>query len=432
MSTSGPARKDPAPKGPAPKDGGEAEPPTVFGGPHGRALLTLATGVLLLWATMMSVFPALPDIAPAIGVSAGTLGLVFAGSAVLMTALSVPAGVLSDRYGRRPLVLSGLAVSTVGLVLTAAAGHSAGVFVGGWIVFGFGRGLFLSPAFTVPADLFPPQLRGRAIGVLAGAIGIGSVVGYVGGGVLLAAGSWRTILVVDAVLIATATALTTALLRESIRERLQTRLTVATVQTFGWFRHRVVLLSGVVAGAAFAVGVAATFLVPFSLTALDASPFLLAAVFVPYEVVASVGTVVTGRVSDAVGRKPPMLAVIGLLAVALAALPLLGVSVWSIAVIYSFVGLAEGPVVSLATTMVSDEVIRLDPRRLGSALGASRLVTGIGPILGPVAGGLLVQHASAGTRFWVLAAVTAGTLALGLPLRETHRPRRAQAAEVTA
>jgi MFS family permease len=405
--------------------GSEMAPARVLSGQSGRSLLALSADVLLLWAVMMSVYPALPRIAAAIGVSAGTLGLVFAGSAVLMTALGIPAGVLSDRYGRRPLVLAGLAVSAIGVAVAAASALSAGVFIAGWIVFGVGRGLFLSPAFTVPADLYPPQQRGQAIGYLAGAIGIGSVIGYVGGGLVLAVGGWRTILVVDVVLVALPALATGLVMRESNHNRLPSTLPKATAATFGWFRYRVVLQSGIVAGLAFAIGVAATFLVPFSLTTLHVSALLIAGVFVPYEVVASVGTMITGKVSDKAGRKPPMLASVGVLVVALAALPLLGVSAWSIAVLYAFVGLAEGPVVSLATAMVTDEAIRIDPRRIGAALGASRLVVGIGPIVGPIAGGLLVQHAATGTRFWILAAAAAVTFALGLMLRETHTPQGA-------
>ncbi|WP_322770450.1 hypothetical protein [Frankia sp. Cr1] len=59
--------------------------------------------------------------------------------------------------------------------------------------------------------------------------------------------------------------------------------------------------------------------------------------------------------------------------------------------------------------------------RVGSALGASRLVQGIGPILGPMFGGLLTQHAGPSGRFWILAATCLLPLALVAPLRTTVR-----------
>lgn len=388
---------------------------------HRKTLGVLTGCVVLLWAVMMSVFPALPEISSAVRVGPSELGILLAVSSLLMTLLSVPAGVLADRYGRRPPIVAGLALSAVGILLAAASSSGPLLFFTGWLLFGIGRGLFLSPSFTVPVDLFPIQQRGRAIGVLAGGIGIGSVLGYVGGGLLLTMGSWRLVLLVDGIILVAAT-LMVLTLPESSKQRLQSTLPSAFAQTFGWFTRRTVVLSGVVAGVSFAVGVAATFLVPFSLTALNASPFLIAAVFIPYEIVASIGTTVAGAVSDRIGRKPVLVGCIALVAIALAALPTVGVSIWSIAVIYAVIGLSEGPAISTTTTMVADEVVKVDPRRVGSALGANRLVQGIGPIVGPALGGVLVQQAGLDGRFWILAAVCVLGVSLALLLRET-KPR---------
>lgn len=388
---------------------------------HRKTLGVLTGCVVLLWAVMMSVFPALPEISPAARISPSELGIVLAVSSLLMTLLSVPAGVLADRYGRRPPIVAGLALSAVAIFLAAASSSGPLLFFIGWLLFGIGRGLFLSPSFTVPVDLFPIQQRGKAIGVLAGGIGIGSVLGYVGGGLLLTVGSWRLILLVDGIALVIAT-LAVLTLPESSKQRLQSTLPSAFGQTFGWFTRRTVVLSGLVAGVSFAAGVAATFLVPFSLTALNASAFLIAAVFIPYEIVASIGTIVAGSISDRIGRKPVLVGCIALVAIALAALPIVGVSIWSIAVIYALIGLSEGPAISTTTTMVADEVIKVDPRRVGSALGANRLVQGIGPIIGPALGGVLVQQAGLGGRFWILATVCVLGVGLALLLRET-KPR---------
>jgi MFS family permease len=373
---------------------------------------------VLVWAVMMSVFPVLPHIAAELRLDSANLGVLLAVSSLVMTVLNVPAGVLADRYGRKPPITIGLGLSAAGIVIAALSTSGPALLIVGWLVFGVGRGLFLSPAFTVPADLFSFQQRGKAIGVLAGGIGAGSVIGYVLGGLLAAGGSWQLVLGVDGALLVIAT-VAAAMLPESLKEKLPSTLPKAFAQTFGWFTNRTVVLSGVVAGVAFAVGVAATFLVPFSLTALNASAWLIAFVFIPYEIVASVGTTVAGGISDRIGRKPVLIGCLVLVVVALALLPLVGVSVASVAIIYAFVGLAEGPAISLTTTMVTDEVLKLDPRRVGSALGANRLVQGIGPILGPVFGGLLVHSLGIDARFWVLAAAGVVAVLLALALRGT-------------
>lgn len=324
----------------AERTAGEARPDSVWQSPHRNTLIVLTGCVVLVWAVMMSVFPALPHIAAALRFDSAGLGVLLAVSSLVMTVLSVPAGVLADRYGRKPPITAGLALSAVGIILAGLPWSGPALLIIGWLIFGVGRGLFMSPTFTVPADLFSFQQRGKAIGVLAGGIGAGSVIGYVLGGVLSAGGSWQLVLWVDGVLLVIATVVA-AMLPESLQEKLPNTLPKAFAQTFGWFTNKTVVLSGLVAGVAFAVGVAATFLVPFSLTALNASAWLIAFVFIPYEVVASIGTTVAGAISDKIGRKSVLIGCIALVVLALALLPLAGVSVVSVAIIYAFVGLAE-------------------------------------------------------------------------------------------
>lgn len=327
--------------------------------------------------------------------------------------------------------MAGLAISAVAIVLVAVWAQAA-VFVIGWgLLFGIGRGLFISPAFTAPADQFAPQERGKAIGIMAGGIGVGSGLGFVVSGLILTAASWRTVMVMDAVILVLVALLAAFALPETSTTRKNTPLGKAVVQTFGWYRRRVVLLSGIAAGLSFAAGVAATFLVPFSLAGLHASAFLIAVLFIPYEAVASLGTTIAGALGDRFGRKPPLLAALVLVTVALAVLPIVGVSIASFCVVYALIGLSEGPVISLSTTMVTDDVLKVDPRSIGAALGANRLVQGIGPIVGPGLGGLLAQQMSLSHRYLVIAAIVLLSAVLAVFLPETHRPAPKPSAELS-
>ncbi|MET9258926.1 MFS transporter [Amycolatopsis sp. NPDC004079] len=337
---------------------GEVRPDSVWQSPHRNTLAVLTGCVVLVWAVMMSVFPALPHVAAELRLESSSLGALLAVSSLVMAVLNVPAGLLSDQYGRKPPIAVGLGVSAVGIFLAAVSSAGPALLIAGWLVFGVGRGLFLSPTSTVLADLFSLQRRGKPIGVLAGGIGVGSVLGYVLGGLLSAGGNWQLVLWVDGALLAVAT-VAAALLPESLKEKLPSTLPKA----FARFGNRAVVVSGVVAGVAFAVGVA---------------------------------------------------------------LPLAGVSVVSVAIICAFVGLAEGLAISMTTAMVTGEVLKPDPRRVGSALGANRLIQGIGAILGPVFGGLLVRGVGIGARFWVLAGAGAVAVVLALALRGA--PVRAVAA----
>jgi len=91
-------------------------------------------------------------------------------------------GALSDRYGRRPVLL----ISTFGLgldyVLMAVAPDLAWLFVGR-LISGIAAATF-STANAYIADVTPPEQRSGAFGLLGAAFGIGFVLGPVLGGVM--------------------------------------------------------------------------------------------------------------------------------------------------------------------------------------------------------------------------------------------------------
>ncbi len=84
-------------------------------------------------------------------------------------------GRLSDRFGRRPVILVSLAGSAIGSLLTGAAGALPLLYIGR-IVDG-GSGASIAVAQAAAADLAPAQERPRLFGLLGAAFGIGFVAG---------------------------------------------------------------------------------------------------------------------------------------------------------------------------------------------------------------------------------------------------------------
>jgi EmrB/QacA subfamily drug resistance transporter len=131
---------------------------------------------------------------------------------LLTSTATVPIyGKLSDLYGRRPVLVFGILVFLFGSVLCGLAGSDAftrtfgagalGVGMLQLVVFravqGIGAGAFASTAFSIIADLYPPQERGKYQGILGAVYGLSSVIGPLLGGFLTDFASWRWVFYVN-------------------------------------------------------------------------------------------------------------------------------------------------------------------------------------------------------------------------------------------
>ena len=91
-------------------------------------------------------------------------------------------GSLSDRFGRRRIILIATAGSAIDYVIMANAPTLTWLFVAR-VIAGFTAGV-LATANAYIADVTPPEKRAGAFGLLGGAFGIGFVIGPVLGGLL--------------------------------------------------------------------------------------------------------------------------------------------------------------------------------------------------------------------------------------------------------
>jgi MFS family permease len=109
------------------------------------------------------------------------LGLAFA---FIYGAAGIPLGWLADRSSRRNLILAGVLVWGVG-TLACGMAHSFASLFAARIVVGLGEAVLSPAAVSLISDYFPPEKRGRAVGVyFAGiAVGIGGSI-FIGGAVL--------------------------------------------------------------------------------------------------------------------------------------------------------------------------------------------------------------------------------------------------------
>ena len=106
-----------------------------------------------------------------LGASLGTTILIYAAFNLAAALVSFPAGALSDRWGRRNLLLAGLlifAAADLGIALARNALAMAAFFV----LYGLFQGIFRSVGKALAADLVPARLRASGIGWYGTTVGL--------------------------------------------------------------------------------------------------------------------------------------------------------------------------------------------------------------------------------------------------------------------
>src|ERR671939_2008088 len=121
----------------------------------------------------------------------------------VVTAYLVPATVslpvyarLSDRYGRRALLLTGMALFLLGSALSASA-QTMGQLVAWRGLQGLGAGALEGLSFILVVDLYAGRRNAALQGMLAGLMGISFIAGPIIGGFLADLVGWRWVFLVN-------------------------------------------------------------------------------------------------------------------------------------------------------------------------------------------------------------------------------------------
>lgn len=158
--------------------------------------------------------PSLPSIARVFGVPAAaaqaTLTSFMAGFSLGMLLY----GPLSDRFGRRPVLLVGLALFLIASIVCASAG-SIELLVGVRFVQALGAGAASVMARAIARDVHEPRDAARVLSMIAIVTSLGPLFAPLIGGQLLLLGGWRAVFVVLAVFGALCAALAFTRVRES-------------------------------------------------------------------------------------------------------------------------------------------------------------------------------------------------------------------------
>lgn len=154
-----------------------------------RMVPVLFLGVLMAALDIAVVGPALPALRTAFGLDERAVAWVF-NVFVLFNLLGVPVNArLGDLAGRRRVFTADVGLFAAGS-LTVALAPSFAVLLAGRALQGLGASGIFPLASAMVGDAFPPDRRGRVLGLLGAVFGLAFLVGPMLAGILLATASW--------------------------------------------------------------------------------------------------------------------------------------------------------------------------------------------------------------------------------------------------
>jgi DHA1 family tetracycline resistance protein-like MFS transporter len=360
------------------------------------------------------VIPLLPIYAERLHATPFAAGSLIAVYSLMQLVFAPVWGRISDRVGRRPVLLVSLLGSAVSYLLLAAAG-SVEMLFGARLLAGI-AGANIPVAQAYIADVTSSAERAAGMGMIGAAFGLGMVIGpAIGGGLSLLGPR------VPELFAATLCVVNVALAFRRLPESLP-----PSQRREGRFRHPLALASlrDAIAPAGAATLLAVFFLVTlcfavlegtFSLAATHRYGYGAAQVDWLWLYMGLVAVVVQGRLVGVLARRVPERALVvagtAALALGLAWIPFAG----GLATLLVALGLVIGGQ-GLAGPSLSSLISKTaGARSHGQVLGVSQSLSAGGRVLGPAGGGFLFDRMGVGAPYLMAAACAVGALGLVLP-----------------
>ena len=159
------------------------------------AVICLSVFVISVDATIVNV--ALPTLSRDLNATTAQLQWIVDAYTLVMSGLLLSAGSLSDRYGRRGWLSSGLLVFAMTSAVAAQV-DSAGALIAARAAMGIGAAVIFPTTLALITNIFTdPIRRAKAIGLWAAMVGVGVAAGPMTGGWLLEHFSWGSIFLVN-------------------------------------------------------------------------------------------------------------------------------------------------------------------------------------------------------------------------------------------
>jgi EmrB/QacA subfamily drug resistance transporter len=159
---------------------------------RGWTLAIVSIGLFMVVLDNLVVNVALPSIHRDLGASIQSLEWTVNAYVLAYAVLLLTGAALGDRFGRKRMFITGIALFTASSAAAALAPSTA-LLIAARASQGIGAAIVTPLTLTLLAEAFPPERRGIALGVWSGISGIAVALGPLVGGAVIQAASWHWI-----------------------------------------------------------------------------------------------------------------------------------------------------------------------------------------------------------------------------------------------
>jgi MFS transporter, DHA1 family, multidrug resistance protein len=358
-------------------------------------------GLLLYFSYALSRSPVIPLFARSLGASAQLVGWIVAASTITGIVVKLPAGTLSDHFGRRTLLLIGACffaftpffyagVSSIGLLLLLR------------IVHGNATALFGPAASAAISDITEPSHRGIRLGLYSSMQGVGQALGPFLGGALISWVGFQAPFFLSGLVGCLGLACVLLSVREGTTQPIGSSRAKILQGLHEVFGNRAILITSLtVAVFMVAVGSYNAFVPLFATDVLGIDAWHVGAVFGVQTATTLLARPLMGRFSDRVGRKPLILAALIWSAALIGVLPQLR----SFGLLLAF-GCAWGLGLSIVSSVAGAFITDLSKNgHYGAAHGAFGAIYDVGEASGPILAGIVIAHLGYNVMFAAISAL---------------------------
>ncbi len=350
-------------------------------------------GFFAIFSTTLSKSPVLPLFAQALGSGNATLGMISAVSPFAGILCSFPVGVLSDKIGRRRLLIVSGVVFVIAPLLYLFISDPL-MLIPVRFFHGFGTAILGPVAAALLVDRFPGR-KGEVLGQYSSATLMGRSLAPLSGGVLLSYFatypgliSYQVVYVVAFIAAVPAFAITLLYSEKGHHDVVFVQFKEFTRSFGAFFGDRVLRATAFVEMAIyFSFGAFETFF-PVFLFDSGFAAFEIGIIFSVQVVLMAITKPLFGRVADRVDKRVQILVGLFLIGISVAFIPY-----FSSLAVFLLISITAGLGLSLSTVATGAYIGEIAAKKeIGASMGALSSTMDIGHSLGPLVTGLIIGY----------------------------------------